>query len=116
MNFQMFKLALEKAEIKLPTSVRSSKKQQSSRLTSTSALLSIPKPLPVWTTKKSGKFLEVRIASPGSMHGTGCLGLVHWDDPEGGYAEVGGRWVQDGGHGCTCGGFISMFGGANTIL
>ena len=25
-----------------------------------------------------------RVASPGSMHGTGCLGLVHWDDPEGG--------------------------------
>ena len=23
-----------------------------------------------------------RVASPGSMHGTGCLGLVHWDDPE----------------------------------
>ena len=26
-----------------------------------------------------------RVASPGSMHDTGCLGLVHWDDPEGGY-------------------------------
>ena len=25
-----------------------------------------------------------RVASPGSMHDTGCLGLVHWDDPEGG--------------------------------
>ena len=24
-----------------------------------------------------------RVASPGSMHDTGCLGLVHWDDPEG---------------------------------
>ena len=24
-----------------------------------------------------------RDASPGSMHDTGCLGLVHWDDPEG---------------------------------
>ena len=32
-----------------------------------------------------------RVASPGSMHDTGCLGLVHWDDPEGGYAgEEGG--------------------------
>ena len=31
-----------------------------------------------------------RVASPGSMHGTGCLGLVHWDDPEGGYGEGGG--------------------------
>ena len=32
-----------------------------------------------------------RIASPGSMHDTGCSGLVHWDDPEGWYGEeVGG--------------------------
>ena len=30
-----------------------------------------------------------RIASPGSMHDTGCLGLVHWDDPEGWYGEGG---------------------------
>ena len=50
MNFQMFKLVLEKAkepEIKLPTSARSSKKQESSRKTSTSALLTTPKPLAV---------------------------------------------------------------------
>ena len=32
-----------------------------------------------------------RDASPGSMHDTGCLGLVHWDDPEGWYGEGGGR-------------------------
>ena len=53
MNFQMFKLDLEKAEepeIKLPTSVGSSKKQESSRKTSTSALLTMPKPLTVWIT------------------------------------------------------------------
>ena len=31
-----------------------------------------------------------RVASPGSMHDTGCLGLVHWDDPEGGWGEEGG--------------------------
>ena len=31
-----------------------------------------------------------QIASPGSMHDTGCLGLVHWDDPEGWYWEGGG--------------------------
>ena len=31
-----------------------------------------------------------RIASPDSMHDTGCLGLVHWDDPEGWYGEEGG--------------------------
>ena len=29
-------------------------------------------------------------ASPGSIHDTGCLGLVHWDDPEGWYGEGGG--------------------------
>ena len=32
-----------------------------------------------------------RIASPGSMHDTGCSGLVHWDDPEGWYGEEGRR-------------------------
>ena len=49
-NFQMFKLELEKAEdpeIKLPTSAGSWKKQESSRKTSTSALLTMPKPLTV---------------------------------------------------------------------
>ena len=48
MNFQMFKLVLEKAEepdIKLPTSAGSSKKQESSRKISISALLTMPKPL-----------------------------------------------------------------------
>ena len=35
-------------------------------------------------------------ASPGSMHDTGCLGLVHWDNPEGWNGEGGGRRVQDG--------------------
>ena len=34
------------------------------------------------------------VTSPGSMHDTGCLGLVHWDDPEGWYGEGGGRRVQ----------------------
>ena len=55
-------------------------------------------------------------ASPGSMHDTGCLGLVHWDDPEGWYGEGGGRRVQDGEHSYTGGGFISIFGKTNTIL
>ena len=53
MNFQMFKLVLEKAEepeIKLPTYTGSSKKQESSRKTSPSALLTMPKPLTVWIT------------------------------------------------------------------
>jgi len=44
-----------------------------------------------------------RVTSPGSMHDTGCLGLVYWDDPEGGYGEGGGRRVQDGEHRYTCG-------------
>uniref|UniRef100_A0AC11DF06 Uncharacterized protein n=3 Tax=Ovis aries TaxID=9940 RepID=A0AC11DF06_SHEEP len=49
----MFKLVLEKAEkpeIKLPTSAGSLKKQESSRKTSSSALLTMPKPLTVWIT------------------------------------------------------------------
>ena len=46
------------------------------------------------------------VASPGSMHDTGCLGLVHGDDPEGGYGEGGRRRVQDGEHRYTCGRFI----------
>ena len=58
-NFQMFKLVLEKAEepeIKLPTSDGSSKKQESSIKTSISALLTMPKPLTVWITINFGKF------------------------------------------------------------
>ena len=53
MNFQMFKLVLEKAEepeIKFPTSAGSSKKQENSRKTSISALWTMPKPLTVWIT------------------------------------------------------------------
>ena len=46
----------EEPEIKLPTSVGSSKKQESSRKTSTSALLTMPKPLTVWITANCGKF------------------------------------------------------------
>ena len=50
------------------------------------------------------------------MHDTGCLGLVHWDDPEGWYGEGGGRRVQDGEHMHTCGGLILIFGKTNTIM
>ena len=60
-NFQMFKLVLEKAEtpeIKLPTSTGSSKKQESSRKTFISALLTTPKTLTVWITKKLWKILK----------------------------------------------------------
>ena len=48
----------KKPEIKLPTSVGSSKKQESSSKTSTSALLITPKPLTVWITTNCGKFLK----------------------------------------------------------
>ena len=45
------------------------------------------------------EILQVRILErPGSMHETGCLGLVHWDDPEGWDGEEGGRGLQDGEH------------------
>ena len=57
-----------------------------------------------------------RIASPGSMHDTGCSGLVHWDAPEGWYGEGGGREVQDGEHMYTRGGFMLMYGKTNRIL
>ena len=56
-----------------------------------------------------------RDASPGSMHYTGCLELVHWDDPEGWNGEGGGRRVQDGEHMYTTGGFILIFDKTNTI-
>ena len=42
-----------------------------------------------------------RVARPVSMHNTGCLGLVHWDDPEGWYGEGGGRREEGSGWG-TC--------------
>ena len=61
MNFHIFKLVLEKAEepeIKLSTSDGSSKKQESSKETSTSALLTMPKPWTVWITTNYGKFFK----------------------------------------------------------
>ena len=65
-NFQMFKLVLEKAEepeIKLPISIGSSKKQENSRKTSTSALLTMPKPLTVWITTN---FANTRVFGDGN--------------------------------------------------
>ena len=61
MNFQMFKLDLEKVEepeINLPTSTGSLKKQESYRKTPTSVLLTTPKPLTVWITINCEKFLK----------------------------------------------------------
>ena len=72
MKFQMFKLDLEKAEepeIKLPIFVGSLRKQESSRKTSTSALLIMPKPLTMWITTNCGKFFkrwEYQITWPAS--------------------------------------------------
>ena len=60
-NFQMFRLVLEKAEepeIKLPTYAGSWKKQESSRKTSISTLLTMTRPLTMWTTTNCGKFLK----------------------------------------------------------
>ena len=71
MNFQMFKLVLEKAEepeIKLPTSAGSWKKQESSRKTSISALLIMPnqpnQPLTVWITINWKILKEMGIPDP----------------------------------------------------
>ena len=55
-------------------------------------------------------------SSPGSMHETECLELVHWDDPEGWDEEGGGRGVQDGEHMYTHGRSMSMYGKTSTIL
>ena len=57
-----------------------------------------------------------QIAILGSMHDTGCLGLVHWDDPEGWYREGGGTEVQDGEQVYTCGRFMLMYKKNNIIL
>ena len=57
-----------------------------------------------------------QIASQGSMQDTECLGLVHWDDPEGWYGEGEGKGVQDWEHVYTRGGFMLMYGQINTIL
>ena len=51
-----------------------------------------------------------QIASPGSMHEIGHLGLVHWDNPEGWEGKGGGRGFQDVGHMYTHGWFMSMYG------
>ena len=56
LSFQMFKPVVEELEIKLPTAAGSSKKQESSRKTSTSALLTMSKPLTVWIARNCGKF------------------------------------------------------------
>ena len=109
-KFHMFNLVLEKAEepeIRLPTSARSSKKQESSRKTSISALLTMPKPLTMWITINCGKFWET----------LGSLDLCRW--PQGashggsekpGKLEVGGASRDSTGLGALEEGLISSWG------
>ena len=59
---------------------------------------------------------EKQIASPGSMHETGCSGLVHWDDTEGCDVEGCGKGVQDREHMYTRGRFMLIYGKTNTAL
>ena len=62
-------------------------------------------------------YYNVRNESPVcSIQDTGCLGLVHWDDPERWYWEGGGRGVQDWEHVYSCGGFMLTYGKTNTVL
>ena len=76
----------------------------------------------LWERERGGMIWEngietcIIIASPGSMQDTGCLGLVHWDDPEGWYGERGGRGVQNREHVFTRSGLMLMYGKTNTIL
>ena len=57
-----------------------------------------------------------RISSLCPMQDTGCLGLVHGDDPERRYGEGGGRRVDVWELIYTHGGFMSMYGKTNTVL
>ena len=57
-----------------------------------------------------------QIVSLGSMHDTGCLGLVHWDDPEEWDGEGGRRGFQDGEYMYTHGKFMSMYGKITTMF
>ena len=81
-NLQMFKLDLEKSEepdVKLPTSIGSSQKHESSRKTSTSALLTMPKLLTVRITINCGKFFkrwDYQTTSPDSLEKTLMLGGI----------------------------------------
>ena len=59
---------------------------------------------------------QKQIASLGSMQDTGCLGLVHWGNPEGWYGEGGRRGIQQWELMYTSGGFMLMYGKTNTVL
>ena len=66
----------------------------------------------IWETSIETCILSYvkQIASPGSMHATGCSGLVHWDDLKGWDGEGAGSGVQDGEHMCSHGWFMSKYG------
>ena len=55
-----------------------------------------------------------RIANLCSAQDTGCLGLVHWGDPEGWHGKGYGRGVQDGEHMYSRGRFMLMYGKTST--
>jgi len=57
-----------------------------------------------------------RIACPGLMHDSGCLGLMHWDNSERWDGEGGGRGIHDGEHMYTHGRFMSVYDKTDTIL
>ena len=64
-----------------------------------------------WFDRIALKYVYVKqIISLGSMHETRCSGLVHWVDPEGWDAGVGGKGIQDGEHRYTHGWFMSIYG------
>ena len=67
-------------------------------------------------TETSTISYKKRIASLGSMQDTGCLELMHWDDPGRWYGEGGGRGIQDWEHVYIRGRFMLMFGKINTVL
>ena len=54
-----------------------------------------------------------QIASPGSIHDTGCLGLLHWDDPEDGMGREVGGWFRMGN---TCTLMTDSMYGKTTII
>ena len=70
----------------------------------------------IWENSIETILYVKQITSPGSIHETGCSGLVHWDDPEGWDEEGGGKGVQDGEHMYTHGWFMSMYAKTTTIL
>ena len=103
--YQKFRKALTPILLKIFQKIAEEGKLPNSFYEATITL--IPKPKMTHTHKTN---------YTGSMHDTGCLGLVHWDDPEGWNGEGRGRRIQDGEHMYTCGGFILIFGKTNKII